>query len=93
MTVTAVRHYLDCSDLFLCFRRCGGNKDEIEEEKTVDDYEAAEERIFEAEKHAVEAVEKAIEGEVETMFHELPHREKKDDEKKGKDKAVTLAKK
>jgi hypothetical protein len=55
----------------------------------------AEERIFQAEKDAVNAIEKVIEDEVETIYHELPHHEKKeeDSKKKKKEKPVKLAKK
>ena len=56
--------------------------------KRQDDYEAAEERIFQAEKDAVSAIEKAIEDEVETIYHDMPHHEKKEEEttKKKKEK-------
>jgi len=62
------------------------------EEKRVDDYEAAEKRIFDAEKHVVEVVEKAIEGEVETIYHDMTRHEKKQEDSKKKEKPVKIAK-
>lgn len=80
----------------VCVCNRGGAKkdssDEKEKEKRGDDYEAAEKRIFEAEKHAVEVVEKAIEDEVDTIFHGMPHHEKKEEESKKKEKPVKVAK-
>lgn len=62
-------------------------RDENDEKN--DDYEVAEDKIFKAVENAEkkvlsaahkaeQAVEKAIEDEVETIYHEMPHHEKKE---------------
>lgn len=66
----------------------GGSNKESEGEKRVDDYEAAEKRIFQAEKHAVEVVEKAIEDEVGTLYREMPHHKKEEESLTEKKKKV-----
>jgi glutamyl-tRNA reductase len=69
----------------------GGGKKETDADEREDDYEAAERRIFEAEKNAIERVEKAIEDEVETFYHEMPHHEKKENISKGSSLKKTVA--
>lgn len=69
----------------------GGGEKESDAEERENDYEAAERRIFEAEKNAIENVEKAIEEEVATLYHEMPHHEKKGEVSKEKNHKKSVA--